>query len=108
MSTRTPTTEPDALSTWMQGEPAMRLAAKMLVRPGLPILIAGSALRLDDPAIPLLTGRGAYERWDCEVILLPRAKFRGPDREGARVDQLLCGGFDSDGFWKEQYWKAGP
>jgi hypothetical protein len=39
--------------------------------------------------------------WDCEVIIIPRKKYRD-GFSGHRADQILAGAFSDPDSWEEQ------
>ncbi len=45
-----------------------------------------------------------WQMWECDIIIMPSKKFRKnkePGR-GARIDQLLSGGYEKRENWKEE------
>ncbi len=104
---------PDVLEEWAYGFGAVRLSAKMYVRPCSPgqnILVAALGFRSDGDKNGI-TGlcSAAYERWDGEVLILPQRKFKchadGRPAGGWRIDQLVCSNLlNEDESWHE-YWK---
>jgi hypothetical protein len=41
----------------------------------------------------MVNGDGAFQMWDCDIILIPRKKYRrGLGVNKGRADQVLCGG----------------
>jgi len=101
--------DPDLLTELEHGEGAVRVAGKFVVRGSSgcgdgQIMFAGSCYRLDGQN-ELIQCTGELERWDCEVIIIPRRKL-GPGYSGYRIDQILCSDFGNNKNWSKELWKA--
>ncbi len=48
----------------------------------------------------------AHEMWECDVIIIPRRKYRGWIEPGARVDQMLTGNFGDPELWDEKFFES--
>ncbi len=45
-----------------------------------------------------------WQMWECDIIIIPKKKFRKNKEPGggARIDQLLTGGYEHRENWKEE------
>ena len=50
----------------------------------------------------MVNGDGKLQMWDCDLIIIPRKKYRD-GFNGKRADQILCsGGLGNPECWKEE------
>jgi len=97
----------DLLTEQLYGEGAFRAIGKFIVHGDGPHkrnvhlfagVIAGDAPQGAD---------GNHQMWECEIIVIPRRKFRDDGRfNGHRIDQLLTGHFGDREMWEQPpYWE---
>ena len=49
----------------------------------------GVAINVPD----MVNGDGEFQMWDCDIVIIPRKKYRkGLSENHGRADQVLCGG----------------
>ena len=95
----------DILTEQQYGEGAFRAAGKFIVHGGeAPHLFAGSIYPLDEK--PLEGADGNHQMWECEVIIIPRRKFKDEGTfRGYRIDQVLTSQFGNREMWQPPYWE---
>jgi hypothetical protein len=95
----------DQLTEQMYGEGAIHLVdCRMVMRdggtdyinPNKPNEMAIKKMGIFGVAVNvpnMVNGDGEFQMWDCEVIIIPRKKYRkGLGANHGRADQVLCGG----------------
>jgi len=102
--------EPDKLAENGYGEGAIRrTSARLVVRGGAERYDSGTGSQVVCNGMwgsivgpnDITGGDPEFQMWDCEVIIIPKRKYRKGFR-GYRADQVLCANFADPNSWEEQ------
>ena len=67
----------------------------------------GGATAIAGVIIPdLVPDTGQHEMWECEIIIIPRRKYRGFDVPNCRLDQLLASNYGNPERWAEKVFEV--
>ncbi len=67
----------------------------------------GGATAIAGVVIPdLVTDTDQHEMWECEIIIIPRRKYRGFDVPNCRIDQVLASNYGDPERWAEKVFEC--
>lgn len=108
----------DVLTEMEHGEGAIRMPAKLVLKPdgapnddGLMTIGLWGAAASGFGQLVLQENEDKWEMWECEIIIIPRRKYSGTRNDGStafagkRADQMLVGNYHLPECWGPKYYE---